>query len=91
MSSEESAAESSDAAEDDNDGVPKSGKKKLIRQRLPWRSVEFQSFMESLDRKIERRRTDRSRSMCLEVEVGNVTSIRQAPAEIPEWAKELFS
>ena len=65
-------------------------KKKLIRHTLPWRSAEFQRFIESLDRKIDRRRSDRSRSMCLKVEAGGA-STRQAPQDIPDWAKELFS
>lgn len=64
--------------------------KKLVRHTLPWRSVEFQRLIESLDRKIDQRRSDRSRVMCLEVEVG-AKSTRKAPHDIPEWAKELFS
>ena len=88
MSSEESAYVDSSNSEDDE--AEQRRKKRLIRHPLPWRSAEFWRLLESLDRKIDQRRTDRSRSMCLDVEVGT-ESTRQAPHDIPDWAKELFS
>ena len=91
MSSEECAyVDSSNSEDDEAHTTAQRRKKKLIKHTLPWRSVEFRRLLESLDRKIDRRRTDRSRSMCLEVEVG-AESTRQAPHDIPDWAKELFS
>ena len=94
MSSEESTyVESSDSDNDEVEYVSTSDhqrKKKLVRHTLPWRSAELQRLIESLDRKIDRRRTDRSRSMCLKVVVGG-ESAREAPSDIPDWAKELFS
>lgn len=101
MSSEESAYADSSNSEDDDGAVQTDSesssqrrprRKRLIRHTLPWRSVEFRHLIESLDRKIDRRRSDRSRSMCLEVEVNqDVESNRSAPHDIPDWAKELFS
>jgi len=65
-------------------------KKKLIRHRLPWRSQELQLIVESLDRKISRRRSDRAKSMCLEITSGTDSS-RPIPDNSPQWAIELFS
>ena len=67
----------------------KKGRKRLIRHNLTWRSREFQDILESLDRKIARRRTARGKAMCLEVEIGG-DSTRQKPDGLPEWAAELF-
>lgn len=97
MSSEESAAEntsveqaSSSESDSEQPSAAARGKKKLIRHKLPWRSQEMQRVMESLDRKIERRRSDRSKGMCLEVVIGE-DSCRAKPENLPEWATELFS
>ena len=65
------------------------GKQRLHRHRLPWRSQELLKVIESLDRKVERRHSDR-KAMCLEVIVGS-DSQRQVPNDAPEWAIELFS
>ena len=65
------------------------GKKRLRRHRLPWRSQELQKIIESLDRKLERRRSDRAKAMCLEIRVGS-DSQREVPNNAPEWAIELF-
>ena len=64
-------------------------KKRLRRHRLPRRSQEFQKVIESLDRKLERRRSDRAKVMCLEVMVGS-DSQREVSSNRPEWALELF-
>ena len=69
---------------------PEQRKKKLIKHRLPWRSQELQLTLESLDRKIARRHSDRAKAMCLEISVGNDSS-RPIPDNSPEWAIELFS
>jgi len=101
MSSEESAVEtdgSGDADHDSSDSERVSGcihkKKKLIQHKLPWRSEEFEKVLQSLDRKVDRRRDARSKAMCLKVEVSG-DSLREKPADLPEWASnlhhELFS
>ena len=94
MSSDETAMEDSDAESVRSDGSehptdPAPKKKKLIKHKLPWRSQEMQEMVNSLDRKVNRRRTPRGRTMCLEVEEGRV-STRPKPDNIPEWAAELF-
>ena len=81
------------SSESDGEGErpdPEQRKKKLIRHRLPWRSRELQLTLESLDRKIARRRSDRAKAMCLEITPGNDSS-RPIPDNSPEWAIELFS
>ena len=98
MSSEESAFEESDddhnssCSSDDNERQHGSNQKKikrLIKHPLMYRSREFQGIIESLDRKLERRRTSRSKAMCLPIEIGS-PSTRKKPSGIPEWACELF-
>ena len=46
-------------------------------------------MMDSLDRKLQRKRTPRGKAMCLEVEIGGNSS-RPKPDHFPEWATELF-
>ena len=90
MSSDETAIEDSeddDSAASDHDQTAK--KKKLIKHKLQWRSQELQEIMKSLDRKVNRRRTPRGQTMCLEVVEGRVSN-RPKPDNIPEWAVELF-
>ena len=83
MSSDESVIES----DDDNDEdiglhVPK---KVFVRHTLNWRSSEFVNYIESLDRKIVRRRTQRGKQMVVPVRVG-AASDRPPPENCPEWA-----
>ena len=80
--------ESSDS--DDDNLQPGPQRKKLIRHPLPWRSKELQLTIESLDRKIGRRHTDRAKAMCLDLVPGSESS-RPVPENSPEWAIELFS
>jgi len=87
-SSSEDAAD--DGADDAEQHSQQSVKKKLIRKKLPWRSHELQCIIESLDRKLVRRRSDRAKAMCPEIKVEG-TSDRPAPHNAPEWAIELFS
>ena len=98
MLSEESLVE--DSSDDDgnnnhasgsdteNAAHAKSGKKKLLRHKLPWRSREFEMVIESLDRKLDRRRDPKSKAMCLDVQVGENSS-REKPDDMPEWAVNL--
>ena len=95
MSSEDSATENEEENEsgsDESDNETprrKQGKKKLIRHTLSWRNRECQNAMESLDRKLQRKRTPRGKAMCLRVEMGGNSS-RPKPDHFPEWATELF-
>lgn len=100
MSSEESvmgdneerdgSSSSSSSDEDTTRDANARSRKRLIRHKIPWRSREFQQILESLDRKIDRQRSERSKAMCLSVEVGG-DSGREKPDTLPEWATELFS
>ena len=94
MSSDESEVDvSARRGEDSSDSEGESsstGKKRLRRQKLPWRSEELQKVIESLDRKLNRRRTERVKAMCLEIIEGS-DSQREKPENAPEWAIELFS
>ena len=75
MSSEESAVQESENereressnSEQEDEGQC-SNKKRLIRHKSTWRSVEFQRIIESLDKKIGRRQSSRSKRMCLKIE-----------------------
>lgn len=64
-------------------------KKRLVKHIPPWRSRDMQIIVESLDRKIDRRRNEKAKKMCLEVTIGDV-STRPKPDGLPEWATELF-
>ena len=60
-----------------------------------WSDIEFhgeelQCIIDSLDRKFDRRRGDRTKVMCLYFTIGS-DSTRPMPESVPEWAKELFS
>ena len=57
--------------------------------KATWRSPEFQSYIESLDRKMERRRSERGRLMALKVEIGECFS-HGAPDDCPEWVCSIF-
>ena len=61
------------------------GKKKLCVRPLPWRSVEVNTLMARLDRRINRKRTRRSSWMTMERTVGP-PSTREAPEDAPEFA-----
>ena len=50
----------------------------------------MQAAIDSTDRKIDRRRSGRSKAMCLNVEI-SVESTRPRPDGLPEWARKLFS
>lgn len=87
MSSEESLSEpysqdAGDTSGSDQD-VPK--KKKLCVRPLPWRSVEVNTLMVRLDRKIIRKRTPRSSWRSMERTV-RPPSTREAPEDAPEFA-----
>lgn len=79
MSSDESVIMSED---EESDAVPA---KKFIKHVAMWRSVEFQNYIDSLDRKTDRRRTERGKMMMIPVEDGESSS-RDAPVDCPDWA-----
>ena len=87
--SDDNASSGSDREESSRH--PPAKKKRLIKHKLPWRSREMQTVMESLDRKIDRRRTGRSKAMCLQIEEVSGESTRPKPDGLSEWACELFS
>lgn len=100
MSSEDSATDEEEtneaiesASDTSDDETPRKTltqpKKKLIRHKITWRNRECQEMMDSLDRKLQRKRTSRGQAMCLKVEIGG-NSTRPKPDSFPEWATELF-
>lgn len=52
--------------------------------------MEFERVIASLDRKLDCRRSARSKAMCLEVQDGR-DSTRPKPDDLPEWTSNLFS
>ena len=84
MSSEESMSEdeqqpSGNLSDGSNssDDVPQR-KKVLVCRHLPWRSQELDSLIKLLDRKISRKKSARSATMCIERRTGQ-PSTRTAP------------
>ena len=75
---------------DTEEVCPSQGKKKLVKHKIPWRSQEMQRVIDSLDRKLDCRRDERSKKMRLETSVGG-ESVREKPNHLPQWATELFS
>ena len=93
MSSEESQYEECDidgSSGSDLEDAPPRREKKLIKHKVSWRSQEMQLIIDSLDRKLDRRRDDRAKKMCHEVVMGSA-STRLKPDNLPEWATKLFS
>ena len=81
--------ESESCEDSDKENSVKSGKKKLIKKKATWRSPEFQSYIESLDRKMDRHQSERGWLMALKVEIGECSS-HGAPDGCPEWACSIF-
>ena len=86
MSSDESVYLSDDQ---DEEVISACCYKKLVNKRACWRSEEYQANIESLDRKIERKLSERARRMRLPQEIGE-DSERHAPVDCPPWAKTMF-
>ena len=85
MSPEVSEDESEDDEGSSSDQEQSSRKKKVIKVRpLSWRSERFLNLLQSLDRKFQRKISDRARSMIIDRRVGD-TVVQQAPANIPVW------
>ena len=82
MSSEESGSESGSGAE------MTTRAKIFVTKPVPWRSPEASSIMDSLDRKITRRWSDRAKEMCRTRRTG-LPSVRPMPDDLPPevlWA-----
>ena len=73
----------------DSENLPAFKGKKLIKHVAVWRSEEFQDYIESLDRKLDCRRSARAKSMILPTDIGE-PSKRGSPLECPEWARTIF-
>ena len=82
MSSDESVVSSDD--EENTDLEIKHKRQKFLRYIAVWRSAEFQDFITSLDRKVCRKRTERSKSMVVPIVEGEQSD------ECPEWAMTIF-
>ena len=77
MSSEDSGSESGSETETAN--------KVFLTRPLPWRSPAANSLMDSLDRKILRRRSERAKEMCRTRRIGQPSS-RPTPMSPPSAA-----
>ncbi|XP_068730553.1 uncharacterized protein [Montipora capricornis] len=87
MSSEESVSEEEEMEgySSESDAESASQRKHLCVKPLPWRSRELNDLMARLDRKIARRRSQKSAGMVLERKQGP-PSARQAPDDVPDFA-----
>jgi hypothetical protein len=86
MSSDESIIESSQDEQSDSESEsPRRKVVKLIRHPIPYRTLEFNTKITSLDRKIDRKRDDKAKKMVIPVETGEPSSRRLKPG-YPEWA-----
>lgn len=72
MSSEETGSESGSGSE------MMARRKVFLSRPLTWRSAEANNMMESLDRKVARRRSDRAKEMCRVRRTG-LPSTRNSP------------
>ena len=81
MSSEETGSESGSGSE------MMSRRKVFVSRRLTWRTAEANNMMESLDRKVSRRRSARAKEMC-RVRRSGLPSTRTPPQDKSniEWA-----
>ena len=80
MSSDESIV-----ASEGSDDVAAAPPKKFVKHQLKWWSDEFQKYIDSLDRKILRSKTDRAKRMTIPIET-NGFSKRNPPPDCPDWA-----
>ena len=91
MSSEESCGEagSSDESGSELGGTIIRNRLKLITRPLTWRSAEASNLMMSLERKFQRRQTEKARRMMADRTDGP-SSERSKPDNIPEWAVDFW-
>jgi len=77
MSSEESLIEDSNddlGSDSDREGSRTVTKKRLVKHKLLWRSSECERAMQSLDRKLDRCRNAKGKTMCLDIQEGGPSS-----------------
>lgn len=87
MSSEDSLSESEDhnSRDSETSDVEQAAVRVLCVRPLTWRSRELNDLMASLDRKVARRRSQKSASMTMQRRTGP-NSNRQAPLNAPAFA-----
>ncbi|CAB4013408.1 Hypothetical predicted protein, partial [Paramuricea clavata] len=92
MSPEESETDEASDAESGSDEEerqePRRKTKKIYVRPLSWRSKRFSEFLASLDRKAQRRRSDKSTMMTMKRQEGQVI-VCDPPSGIPNWMKVL--
>lgn len=81
MSSDESIIQS-EGSDDECIVVPK----KFRVNALNWRSTEFQKYIDSLDRKVSRNQSERSKRMSIPTELGGPSTRQEPPDGYPDWA-----
>ena len=79
MSSEETGLESGSDSETPRNKI-------FLNKPLPWRSQAANNLMESLDRKIVRRRSARAKEMCRTRRIGEPSSRPMPENQPPAWA-----
>jgi hypothetical protein len=90
MSPEESETDEDSDAESGSDEEerqePRRKTKKIYVRPLSWRSKRFSDSLASLDRKAQRRRSDKSTMMTMKRQEGQVM-VCDPPSGIPNWMK----
>ena len=81
MSTEESSSESD---EGENTGQRK---KALVVHKVPWRSAKAEEIIQTLDRKIVRKKSSRSAEMCRKQCHGEPSTVHKPLPLCPAWAK----
>ena len=90
ISSEESCGEAGSSEESGSElGGTIRDRLKLITRPLTWRSAEASNLMMSLERKFQRRQTEKARRMMADRTDGP-PSERSKPDNIPEWAVDFW-
>ena len=90
MSSEESCGEAGSSDESGSElGGTIRNRLKLITRPLTWRSAEASNLMMSLERKFQRRQTEKARRMMADRTDGP-PSERSKPDNIPEWTVDFW-
>ena len=93
MPSDESELCTDSDNSEENDTPSRNSQKKILwYHELVWRSSELDSYIKSLDRKIERRRSTKGKQMVLPIKKDDPARIssRQPPEGAPEWAVSPF-
>ena len=85
VSEEKSSSKEDEESGSDEEQSSSSGKRKIVKVcPLSWRNERFLSWLRSLDRKFQRKISERARSMIINRRVRD-TVVKPAPADIPGW------